>query len=81
MQDERNLAQLALTLLKRVQLTGEEVPAYVQVHNWLEAKQQATSVTPAEAKLHVDRSFAGDLSPAAQRQDETTGQAEEHEAS
>jgi hypothetical protein len=36
MNNEQQLAKITLELLKRVDLKGEEVPAYVQVVNWLD---------------------------------------------
>ena len=35
---EAEMAQATLNLLRRVDLKGDEVPFFVQVHNWLQSK-------------------------------------------
>lgn len=45
--NERELARMALELLSRAQLTGKEVPAFVEVNNWL---QDLVNKPPQENK-------------------------------
>ena len=49
--NDRNaqLAQAALQFINRAQITGQEVPAFVEVHNWLQAQVNgAANPQPAE---------------------------------
>ena len=45
--DEKQLAQAALAFLQRSQMSGNEVPTYMAVIQWLEAKAKPTE-PPAE---------------------------------
>ena len=45
--NESELAKLALEMLKRVDLKGSEVPAYVEVNNWLNSKVHPGPVATA----------------------------------
>ena len=51
--NDRNIAAAAQQMLKGVQMTGNDVPTYVAIHNWLEAIMQGHLVlvapTPAPA--------------------------------
>lgn len=52
MQNEAELARVALEFLKRCDLKGGDVPAYVAVNNWLQDKMapQEENVVPKEKK-------------------------------
>lgn len=51
MQNEQEIAKAALQFLRRVQLQGGEVPAYVMVEQWLSSKIQPTpALVEPEAK-------------------------------
>lgn len=53
--DEKKLANQALALLQRAQLTGAEVGAWVEVHNWLMSiRDGKPREEPEDAELPLD---------------------------
>ena len=47
MDNDREMAEMTIKFLGRVDLKGEEVPAYVAIRNWLEAKRTGEQTQPA----------------------------------
>ena len=45
--ENAQMAHLTLQMLKRVELKGSEVPAFVEINNWLQAMVPPMSPAPA----------------------------------
>lgn len=47
---EAEFAKAALLFLSRVNLTGQEVPAFIDIHNWLNMKANNVKGTPPDVE-------------------------------
>lgn len=59
MDDEQQAAQVAIQFMARVQLQGQEVPAFNAVMTWLATKAESTGVGGDDA-LGVNETGGGD---------------------
>ena len=62
--NDRNIAAAAQQMLKGVQMTGNDVPTYVAIHNWLEAIMQGQLVLVAPVPTEHAAPAAAPAKPA-----------------